>query len=81
MEWMRFISVISTLCFVIFFSVGPGSIPWMITAELFSQGPRPAAMSIAVLVNWFSNFVVGIGFPGMKVRHEELMHYSVCKLI
>ncbi|MPC16930.1 Glucose transporter type 1 [Portunus trituberculatus] len=71
MSWMTFISVISTLCFVIFFSVGPGSIPWMITAELFSQGPRPAAMSIAVLVNWLSNFIVGIGFPKMQETFEN----------
>ena len=27
----------STLFYVVFFAVGPGSIPWMITAELFSQ--------------------------------------------
>lgn len=74
MSWMTFISVISTLCFVIFFSVGPGSIPWMITAELFSQGPRPAAMSIAVLVNWLSNFLVGIGFPKMQVRKSSSIH-------
>ncbi|XP_044577740.1 glucose transporter type 1 isoform X4 [Cotesia glomerata] len=63
--WMSYLSVVSTLSFVVFFAVGPGSIPWMITAELFSQGPRPAAMSIAVLVNWMANFVVGIGFPSM----------------
>ncbi|KAJ8979666.1 hypothetical protein NQ317_006378 [Molorchus minor] len=66
-DWMSYLSVVSTLCFVKFFAMGPGSIPWMITAELFSQGPRPAAMSIAVLVNWIANFVVGIGFPHMKV--------------
>ncbi|KAK9885926.1 hypothetical protein WA026_013804 [Henosepilachna vigintioctopunctata] len=65
-DWMSYLSVVSTLSFVMFFAVGPGSIPWMITAELFSQGPRPAAMSIAVLVNWIANFVVGIGFPSMK---------------
>lgn len=67
-DWMSYLSVVSTLSFVVFFAVGPGSIPWMITAELFSQGPRPAAMSIAVLVNWMANFLVGIGFPSMKVR-------------
>ncbi|XP_017786551.1 PREDICTED: glucose transporter type 1-like, partial [Nicrophorus vespilloides] len=66
-DWMSYLSVVSTLSFVVFFAVGPGSIPWMITAELFSQGPRPAAMSIAVLVNWLANFLVGIGFPSMKV--------------
>lgn len=65
---MSYLAVVSTLSFVVFFAVGPGSIPWMITAELFSQGPRPAAMSIAVLVNWMANFLVGIGFPSMKVR-------------
>lgn len=69
-DWMSYLSVVSTLSFVVFFAVGPGSIPWMITAELFSQGPRPAAMSIAVLVNWMANFLVGIGFPSMKVRGD-----------
>jgi Sugar (and other) transporter len=66
-DWMSYLSVVSTLAFVVFFAVGPGSIPWMITAELFSQGPRPTAMAIAVLVNWSANFVVGIGFPSLKV--------------
>ena len=43
----------------------------MITAELFSQGPRPAAMSVAVLVNWSANFFVGIGFPTMQTSLEN----------
>lgn len=65
-DWMSYISVIATLCFVVFFAVGPGSIPWMMTTELFSQGPRPAAVSIGVLVNWLANFAVGSVFPSMK---------------
>jgi len=43
----------------------------MITAELFSQGPRPAAMSIAVLINWCANFLVGIGFLTMQTTLEN----------
>ncbi|XP_049829685.1 glucose transporter type 1 isoform X4 [Schistocerca gregaria] len=70
-DWMSYLSVVSTLSFVVFFAVGPGSIPWMITAELFSQGPRPAAMSIAVLINWIANFLVGIGFPSMQNALEN----------
>lgn len=66
-EWVRYVAVVATLTFVLFFAVGPGSIPWMITAELFSQGPRPAAMSIAVLVNWLANFLVGLFFLPLKV--------------
>ncbi|XP_024080537.1 glucose transporter type 1 isoform X10 [Cimex lectularius] len=65
-DWMSYLSVASTLMFVVFFALGPGSIPWLITAELFSQGPRPTAMSIAVLVNWLANFLVGIGFKPMQ---------------
>ena len=37
-SWIWWLSVVSTLFYVVFFAVGPGSIPWMITAELFSQG-------------------------------------------
>jgi len=66
-SWIWF----STLFYALFFSVGPGPISWMITAELFSQGPRPAAMSVAVLVNWCANFVVAIGFPTMQTRLEN----------
>ncbi|XP_022243647.1 glucose transporter type 1-like isoform X2 [Limulus polyphemus] len=70
-EWVMYVSVVSTLSFVVFFAIGPGSIPWMITAELFSQGPRPAAISIAMLVNWFANFVVGLVFPMMLFGFES----------
>ncbi len=31
-------AIISTLAFVVFFALGPGSIPWLITGELFTQG-------------------------------------------
>lgn len=75
-DWMSYLSVISTLAFVVFFAVGPGSIPWMITAELFSQGPRPSAMAIAVLVNWMANFVVGIGFPSLQVCKWTRAHHA-----
>ncbi|XP_015925517.1 glucose transporter type 1-like [Parasteatoda tepidariorum] len=70
-HWIAYFSVASTLCFVIFYAMGPGPIPWMITAELFSQGPRPAAMSIAVTVNWFANFVVSLVFPQMQRVFEN----------
>jgi len=44
-----------------------GAIPWLIVSELFAQGPRPAAMSISVLVNWSANFLVGYCFPYLQV--------------
>ncbi|KAM9311236.1 solute carrier family 2, facilitated glucose transporter member 4 [Gastrophryne carolinensis] len=57
------LSMAAVFGFVAFFEVGPGPIPWFIVAELFSQGPRPAAMAIAGCTNWTSNFIIGMGFP------------------
>ncbi|KAG8534521.1 hypothetical protein GDO81_019253, partial [Engystomops pustulosus] len=65
-ETMPSISALSMAAifgFVAFFEIGPGPIPWFIVAELFSQGPRPAAMAIAGCTNWTSNFLIGMGFP------------------
>jgi hypothetical protein len=44
-----------------------GSIPWFIVAELFDQKSRSAAVSLAVLTNWFANFCVALGYPEMNV--------------
>ncbi|XP_022688354.1 glucose transporter type 1-like isoform X1 [Varroa jacobsoni] len=65
-SWITYMSVVSTLAFVIFFAIGPGTIPWIYTAELFAQGPRPAAMAVGVLVNWSANFFVSLIFPSMQ---------------
>ncbi|KAM5254701.1 solute carrier family 2, facilitated glucose transporter member 3 [Hipposideros larvatus] len=62
-KWMSFICIGAILVFVAFFEIGPGPIPWFIVAELFSQGPRPAAMAVAGCSNWTSNFLVGLLFP------------------
>ncbi|XP_064610529.1 solute carrier family 2, facilitated glucose transporter member 1-like [Liolophura sinensis] len=65
-SWFSYLSIVSITFYIIFFATGPGSIPWFIVAELFAQGPRPAAVSLSVLVNWFANFTVGLGFPEVK---------------
>jgi len=53
----------ATLVFVVFFALGPGSIPWMIAGEMFTQGPRPAASALVVGVNWAANLLVSLLFP------------------
>ncbi|KAK6479870.1 solute carrier family 2 [Huso huso] len=64
---MSYLSIIAIFGFVAFFEIGPGPIPWFIVAELFSQGPRPAAMAVAGCSNWTSNFIVGLGFPYVQM--------------
>nr|XP_043903815.1 solute carrier family 2, facilitated glucose transporter member 2 isoform X2 [Solea senegalensis] len=60
--WMSYVSMSAIFLFVAFFEIGPGPIPWFIVAELFSQGPRPAAIALAGCCNWTSNFIVGMTF-------------------
>ncbi|KAJ8409635.1 hypothetical protein AAFF_G00230360 [Aldrovandia affinis] len=62
-SWMSYVSMTAIFLFVCFFEIGPGPIPWFIVAELFSQGPRPAAIALAGCCNWTSNFIVGMFFP------------------
>ncbi len=66
-EALRYLSIAAIFAFVAMFEMGPGPIPWFIVAELFSQGPRPAAMAVAGCSNWTANFLVGISFPKLEV--------------
>ncbi|XP_054618872.1 solute carrier family 2, facilitated glucose transporter member 3-like isoform X2 [Dunckerocampus dactyliophorus] len=63
---MSYVAILAVMVFVAMFELGPGPIPWFIVAELFSQGPRPAAMAVAGCCNWTSNFLVGISFPKLE---------------
>ncbi|KAJ0066359.1 hypothetical protein NL108_011121, partial [Boleophthalmus pectinirostris] len=60
---LSYLAIIAVFGFVASFEMGPGPIPWFIVAELFSQGPRPAAMAVSGFSNWTANFLVGLGFP------------------
>ncbi|GAB1604257.1 hypothetical protein Ahia01_000707100, partial [Argonauta hians] len=71
-EVMQIISIVATILFVSAFCIGPGSIPWLIVAELFSQGSRASAMSLCVMVNWLSNFANGFGFPYVERGLKQL---------
>merc|ERR1719295_2367631 len=66
--------IASTLVFVVFFAVGPGSIPWMIAGEMFTQGPRPAASALVVFINWAANLAVSLLFPLVLI--PELQEFT-----
>ncbi|KAK1896247.1 Solute carrier family 2 facilitated glucose transporter member 3 [Dissostichus eleginoides] len=63
---LSYLAIVAVFGFVASFEMGPGPIPWFIVAELFSQGPRPAAMAVSGLSNWTANFLVGLGFPKLE---------------
>ena len=85
-DTVHFLSYACCICIiavVIGFSIGLGSIPQFITAELFKQGPRPPAMSLAGFINWLCNFIVAMTFPSMKVTYNTSSHFhcSACVLL
>uniref|UniRef100_A0A3Q3JEL9 Major facilitator superfamily (MFS) profile domain-containing protein n=1 Tax=Monopterus albus TaxID=43700 RepID=A0A3Q3JEL9_MONAL len=63
---LSYLAIVAVFGFVASFEMGPGPIPWFIVAELFSQGPRPAAMAVSGFSNWAANFLVGLSFPKLQ---------------
>jgi len=62
-----YFSIIFVILFVVGFATGPGSIPWFFVNELFQQSARPMAASMAVVVNWTANFLVGQCFLPLQL--------------
>ncbi|XP_054855377.1 solute carrier family 2, facilitated glucose transporter member 9 isoform X2 [Eublepharis macularius] len=62
-EWLSHLSIFCILAIIASFCIGPGGIPFVLTGEFFPQAQRPAAFMIAGIVNWLSNFAVGLLFP------------------
>ncbi|XP_052082052.1 solute carrier family 2, facilitated glucose transporter member 3-like isoform X1 [Mytilus californianus] len=71
-KWLSYLCIVAVVLYIIFFATGPGSIPWFIVAELFDQQSRSAAVSLAVLTNWFANFCVALGYPEMNTHLKQL---------
>ena len=65
----KILVVLFSLTFVVFCKIGPGTIPWVATGELFIQGPRAAANSVCIFLNWAGGMIVAIVFP-------QLMNYA-----
>ncbi|XP_061543409.1 solute carrier family 2, facilitated glucose transporter member 9 [Phycodurus eques] len=80
-SWMPYLSYVCILAVIASFCSGPGGIPFILTGELFEQSYRPAAFMIAGIVNWLSNFAVGLFFPFIQESLETfafLVFVGVC---
>ncbi len=56
------ISLFSIMAYVSFFAFSLGPITWVILSEIFPLKVRSLAMSIAIGVNWISNYLVSLTF-------------------
>ncbi|RCN36509.1 MFS transporter, SP family [Ancylostoma caninum] len=78
-QWASYGAIVFVLLFVISFATGPGqntiiqrfafltgSIPWFFVSEIFASSARSNANSIAVMVNWTANLIVGLTFLSLN---------------
>ncbi|PIO58975.1 hypothetical protein TELCIR_19574, partial [Teladorsagia circumcincta] len=72
-QWASYGAIVFVLLFVISFATGPGSIPWFFVSEIFASSARGNANSIAVMVNWTANLLVGLSFLSLN---NALAQYS-----
>lgn len=49
--------------FILIFGSGPAAATFPVTAELFTQGSRPASLTISMSLYWTGLYLIGMGFP------------------
>ena len=67
------VAIALVLLFVTFFELGMGPIPWMIGAEMVTEGPRATIMAIAAAANWIFTTVIALVFGPVQ---QALGNYS-----
>ncbi|XP_050401045.1 solute carrier family 2, facilitated glucose transporter member 1 [Patella vulgata] len=77
-DWLKYGSLIGVFGFVFFFNIGPGSIPWFIVAEMFTQQSKSSAVTISVFFNFMSASIVSFVFPSIQ---EYIQNYSFVPFI
>lgn len=68
------ISALQVVCIMLFvssFAVGLGTIPFLITAEVYPTYAVGAASSAALVINWLCNFIIGLIFPALQSACHE----------
>ena len=74
------VSLIGILLFIASFAMSMGPVVWVVLSEMFPNRIRSLGMSIAVAVQWGSNYVVSQYFPVVmesKVNNSEYWNGSL----
>ncbi|KAK9869883.1 hypothetical protein WA026_003604 [Henosepilachna vigintioctopunctata] len=58
--------------FVFHFALGPNSVPWILTPELFNQACRPKAVTMAAFCYWLANTLGALVWPITEVIGPHL---------
>uniref|UniRef100_A0A669PRU0 Solute carrier family 2, facilitated glucose transporter member 5 n=1 Tax=Phasianus colchicus TaxID=9054 RepID=A0A669PRU0_PHACC len=58
LPWMRYVVVACVVGIIAGFCMGPAGVPFLMTAELFTQSHRSAAYVLGGSLNWLCNFTI-----------------------
>lgn len=61
------VGIICIFCYIFFYQIGVGPIPYFIGSEIFEVAPRPIGMAMGSLSSWACNFIVGMAFPSLQM--------------
>ncbi|NXY72005.1 GTR9 protein, partial [Glareola pratincola] len=78
LPWMRYVSVVCVVGIIAGFCMGPAGVPFLMTAELFTQSHRPAAYIVGGSLNWFCNFTIGFIFPFLQMSAGAFCYLVFC---
>lgn len=59
---IQFLAALFLLIYILFFSIGMGTCPWIINSEIYPLYIRSAATSTSTTANWVANFAVSLTF-------------------
>jgi sugar porter (SP) family MFS transporter len=68
------------ILYIASFAVGLGPVFWLMISEIYPQGVRSKAMSVATVANWASNFLISVSFltlVGLISRPGTFVVYGV----
>ncbi|NWQ72822.1 GTR9 protein, partial [Columbina picui] len=78
LPWMRYVSVTCVVGIIAGFCMGPAGIPFLMTAELFTQSHRPSAYIVGGSLNWLCNFTIGFIFPFLQMSTGAFCNLIFC---
>uniref|UniRef100_A0A672TPB8 Solute carrier family 2, facilitated glucose transporter member 5 n=1 Tax=Strigops habroptila TaxID=2489341 RepID=A0A672TPB8_STRHB len=80
LPWMCYVGVVCVIGTIAGFCMGPAGVPFLMTAELFTQSHRPAAYIIGGSLNWLCNFTIGFIFPFLQMSAGAFCFLVFCRV-
>ena len=60
--FVRYLAIVAVMLYILCYSVGLGSCPWIVNSEIFPLYLRSCATSVTTTSNWVANFAVSMSF-------------------